>query len=95
MNQAEFEKINKDAGRGSTLEEYALTSDEQIQQGNDPPDGGEWKDENGQGMGIVQTQATPKIRFAYRNWCEWEELTLPSGATGIYVRAHAPAASRF
>lgn len=95
MNQADFETINKQAGRGSTLENWAQTSDEQTQQGNDPPDGGEWKDAAGQGMGIVQTQATPRIRFAYRNWCEWEELTLPDGETGIYIRAHAPAADRF
>lgn len=94
MNQAQFEQINKDAGRSQTLENYIQTSAEQEQLGNPPPDGGEWTSA-GVGLGIRVTRVKPKVRIAYRNFCEWEEVTLLDGSTGIYVHAHAGAASRF
>lgn len=97
MNQSEFEQINRDRRGGATLENWNATSAELVaENGGDAnvvPDGGEWVDPNGQGVGIIQTNSV--TREAYRNYCVWRELTLPSGATGIYVDAHGPNADRF
>lgn len=97
MNQTDFEKINRDRGRKSVLEDWITTSAELVAENqgdvNVVPDGGEWLDANGQGVGIIQTNVV--TREAYRNYCVWRELTLPNGQRGIYVEAHGPNADRF
>lgn len=87
ISQTDFETINKQAGRGSTLEEWAATSDEQIAAGQDVPDGGSWDAQ------IIQV--APTMRMMVRNYCEWHEITLPDGSKGINISAHAPNADRF
>lgn len=103
MNQAEFEKaiydrVSQDGTvPTSNLETWMTVSDTLIAESNGDgsvvPDGGEWKGPDGVGSGIFPW--APNIRATVRNYCAWLEVTLPGGATGINVSAHAPNADRF
>jgi hypothetical protein len=96
LSQEQFEQINKDAGRPSTIEAWIQTSDEQTALGNSPPDAGEWTDSNGKSYGTyVQKTSKPRIRERFRNNCVWREVTLPDGSTGVYALPHGSALHRF
>lgn len=98
MTYKEFQAGLATQANPSKLETWIAFSNDQVANalGNDPsqiPDGGEWLGEDGQGMGIVVKP--DGSRWAYRNYCQWEEDTLPGGQTGIYTHADALFASRF
>lgn len=97
MTWSEYQKLVDGQTNKTKIEAYIAISDEMIRQAggdhNAVPDGGEWKDSAGNGRGIVKVASGS--RWAFRNYCEFEEVTLPNGQTGVYVHAHAPDASRF